>query len=141
MGPFLKKLKKWQRKSGKAQKNSSLAFLETHTSPVNESMAEKVTPHGGASALALGERMHTYYKDILPRNASLTLDMWAADATRDTLSARAFLKGLMPKHSGDDGSGDSHVKLISVPTTDPEWNANLTPHKVGFVRRIGPSAN
>jgi acid phosphatase len=122
MESFLKKLAKWQRKTKKSHHlsyDSPFAFLSTHTSPVNESVIEKLTPQGGQSAFDMGGRMRGYYSHLLP-NASMEFEMWTADATRDVLSARGFMKGLVPDHHGGDGSGDGHVKVRPFSTELPK---------------------
>lgn len=129
MKPFQEKLEHFQHvhDTEEFRHAGPLAFLETWQSLVNESTMEHITPPGGQDALDLGKRIATRYSHLLPRDNS-TFEVWTADADRDIVSARAFVKGLVPRHHGGDGSGDGHVELKKVPLADPEWSVNLTPH-------------
>lgn len=131
MQPFQEKLKSFRKKRASAKElrqAGPLSFLADWQSLVNETSMEMITPSGGQDALDLGDRLSQRYAHLLPNTTRANFEVWTADAKRDIVSARAFVKGLVPKHHGGDGSGDGHVKLKKVPLADPEWSVNLTPH-------------
>lgn len=132
IGHFQQKLHKFRHtKKGRKQlsKASPLSFMAHWSSLINETSMERITPSGGQDALELGRRFAKRYPGLLPQKTE-SLEIFTADAERDIKSSRAFIKGLVPRHHGGDGSGDGHVKLKKVPTHDPKWSVNLTPHKI-----------
>lgn len=64
--PFLKQLSKYKKK--RIPDSSSLAFLRTWESPINEDNQEEFTEPGARDAETFGQRLSERYKHLLPKD-------------------------------------------------------------------------
>ncbi|KAI0332669.1 phosphoglycerate mutase-like protein [Cubamyces sp. BRFM 1775] len=127
LSPFLSKLANYSDRPVFAR-TADLAFLANYTSPItNETeQIEKMTPSGGEAAAAFAGVIKKTYPNLLNSTSSRAdaFRIWAASASRDVDTAKAFIQGLgnnatlVIVNEGEEDSADSLTPHISCPTFD-----------------------
>ncbi|KAI0630488.1 phosphoglycerate mutase-like protein [Trametes polyzona] len=158
LSPFLSKLANYSDRSA-FTRAPDLAFLANYTSPItNETeQLEKMTPSGGDAAAAFAGVIRQTYSSLLNSTESQNgaFRIWAASASRDVDTAKAFIGGLgnnaslVVVNEGENDSADSLTPHISCPAFDASmgsvqsgaWQEKYTEPLIERFNAVAPGFN
>ncbi|KAL7280669.1 hypothetical protein ACG7TL_005608 [Trametes sanguinea] len=158
LSPFLSKLANYTNR-GVFANTPDLAFLTNYTSPItNETeQIEKMTPSGGQAAAAFAGVIKQTYPQLLNSSVSQSgaFRIWAASASRDVDTAKAFIQGLgnnatlVVVNEGENDSADSLTPHISCPAYDAAmgsvqsgaWQQKYTAPLIERFNNVAPGFN